>query len=227
MACWRKSIELDPKDARAHTVLGIALAQQKKLDEAMACWRKAIELDPRDARAHTGLGLALAQQKKLDEAMACWRKAIELDPKYAAAHNGLAWHLATADDPKVLDFPKALEHARKATELAPGDPNAWENLGVAQHRCGDFAGAVANLEKVGRMPGGKLSIDAHFFLAMAYWRAGNQEAARKCYAEAVVRANNEPGRFRTEAEQVMGIGAAGKAESGKGKTESGKGKAER
>src|ERR1041384_5518504 len=35
----------------------------------------------------------------------------------------------------------------KATELVPGEPASWANLGVASHRLGDFDAAAAPIEK--------------------------------------------------------------------------------
>ena len=66
-----------------HLDLGAALAQQKKLDEAIAVYRKIIELAPTSnsaAAAYFGIGNALHRQKKLPEAIAAYYRSIELDP---------------------------------------------------------------------------------------------------------------------------------------------------
>ena len=60
IACYRKAIELDPKNSGLpHTTSASPCASQKKLDEAIACYQKAIELDPKYAEAHTNLGNVL------------------------------------------------------------------------------------------------------------------------------------------------------------------------
>ena len=90
IACFRKAIELDPKDAMAHNNLGDALRQKGQVDEAIACYRKAIELDPKYAAAHCNLGtICSIPSGDYEAAIACYRKAIELDPKYALAHYNL------------------------------------------------------------------------------------------------------------------------------------------
>ncbi len=69
--------------------LGIALAGQGKVDEAVAAFREAIRLKPDYAEAHNNLGIALAGQGKVDEAVAEHREAIRLKPDYALAHTNL------------------------------------------------------------------------------------------------------------------------------------------
>src|SRR5439155_590671 len=80
---------LRPRSGATWHNLGVALRDQKKLDEAIACYHNAIELDPKSAFAHNNLGNSLRSQKKVDDAIACYRTAIELDPKYAVAHFNL------------------------------------------------------------------------------------------------------------------------------------------
>jgi tetratricopeptide (TPR) repeat protein len=64
---------------------GIALADQKKHNEAIKCCDKAIRLNPDYADAWNNKGLALKAQKKYDEAIKCYDKAIQLDTNYAVA----------------------------------------------------------------------------------------------------------------------------------------------
>ena len=40
IACFRKTIELNPKSAAAHFNMGLALHGKGKADEAIACFRK-------------------------------------------------------------------------------------------------------------------------------------------------------------------------------------------
>jgi tetratricopeptide (TPR) repeat protein/serine/threonine protein kinase len=208
--CHRKAIELDPGDARWHFGLGSALQARGKLEEAIACYKRATELDPKDVQAHSNLGVVLWRQGKLDDAIASYGTAIDLDPKCATPHNNLAWLLATRPNAQPRDFPRALELAKKAVDLAPKNSNYWRTLGMAQYRVGDWEAAVAALLKVKEVgsPGDSLE---WFPLAMAYWRLGNKEEARKYYDRAVRWTEmNQPQdelrrRFRAEAEDVLGI----------------------
>jgi superkiller protein 3 len=209
IACYRKAIELDPKYAPAHSYLGFALQAQGKLEEAIPCCRKAIELDPKLAPARNNLGIALNAQGKLEEAIACYRKAIELDPKSTQAHSNLAWLYATCSDLKMRDPARALQHAKKALELAPARAD-YNTLGVAQYRAGNFQEAVSALEKSMELRKGGNSFD-WFFLAMARWQLGDKKDARQWYDRAVAwmeknqPKNEELARFRTEAAELLGV----------------------
>ena len=46
IACYRKAIELDPKNAMAHDSLGSALATKGQDDEAIACFRVSMDPNP-------------------------------------------------------------------------------------------------------------------------------------------------------------------------------------
>lgn len=210
IACYRKAIELDPKYAIVHNNLGGTLQSQGKLDEAIACWRKAIEVDPKHPMAYNNLGVALHKQGKLKEALTYWQTATELDPTHEGVLCHLVWSLATTPDLDLRDASSAVTYAHKAVELNPADPNKWNNLGVAQYRAGDWPGAVEALQKADAMT--EVGDRCHrMFYAMAHWQLGDNEKARKLYAEGAAwiaehrKDNEEQRRFRTEAEQLMGI----------------------
>ncbi|MBI1918116.1 MAG: tetratricopeptide repeat protein, partial [Planctomycetes bacterium] len=209
IASYKKAIELDPKNVSAYYNLGLALSAQKNHDEAIASFRKVIELAPKHVSAHAQLGHALWYKGQLKEAIPCWQKALAINPKYTWAHTTLAWHLATAADLKLRDPQAAVAHARKAVDLEPKTPNHWSNLGVALLRAGDYKAAVETLEKADGMWKGD---HQHcFFLAMAYWKIGDKDKARRAYEQGVQwmdknQPNNEElRRFRAEAEKWLQI----------------------
>src|SRR5713226_6505458 len=78
MACYRRALEIDPRDAQAHNNLGHALAQQGKVEEAIASYRRAIQADRGHAQAHCNLGLLLSRQGRFQEALAAleWGHAL-------------------------------------------------------------------------------------------------------------------------------------------------------
>ncbi|MAG93095.1 MAG: hypothetical protein CMJ48_05035 [Planctomycetaceae bacterium] len=184
IACFRRAIELDPQLAVAHSNLGSALHNQGKLEGAVAAYKKALELDPKNAFTHNVLGDALARLKKPDEAIACFREALRLDPELVAAHGNLGWCLANASDPEHRDPKQALFHADKAVALNPNSCIAWQVLGWAQYRSGNWEESIAALKKSIQFQDDD---DPRQWccLAMAHWQLGHKDEARNWYDKAV------------------------------------------
>ena len=78
-----------------HNNLGLALADQGKLDEAEYHYREAIRIQPDYAEAYNNLGIVLRDLSKFDGALACWEEALRLKPQYAAPrlNRALVWLL--------------------------------------------------------------------------------------------------------------------------------------
>ena len=83
-----------PDSADVHNVLGIALAEKGRMDEAIAEFREALRLEPDSARTHWHLGAALAYHGVRDQAVEHLRRSVQLDPANAAARRDLDAMLA-------------------------------------------------------------------------------------------------------------------------------------
>jgi spermidine synthase len=86
--------DIVPDSADLHNVMGIALAEQGRIDEAIAEFREAARLEPDSARTHWHLGAALASRGARDEAIEHLRRSVQLDPRNEAARHDLAVVLA-------------------------------------------------------------------------------------------------------------------------------------
>ena len=73
----------------------------------------------------------------------------------------------------------------RAVELAPGQQSYLNTCGVVLYRAGQYAVAVTTLEK--SLDAGKGQFDGFdlFFLAMAHYRLGHREEARRCLDRAI------------------------------------------
>ena len=136
-AAYRTAVELDPKNAFAHSNLGWALNGWGRYNEAISILRKAIALDPKNAYAHANLGYALDQKGQYDEAIPILRNAIALDPKNALAHANLGYAL----DQKG-QYDEAIPILRNAIALDPKNALAHANLGYALDQKGQYDEAI-------------------------------------------------------------------------------------
>jgi tetratricopeptide (TPR) repeat protein len=94
---FTKVLELDPKDRRVRAVLGDALLQAGRIEEARAAWLQAAGFQSQDAAAIVKLAagyFAMAEQNAkrsdLPTAERLYRRAIVLDPNHARARGRLA-----------------------------------------------------------------------------------------------------------------------------------------
>jgi len=89
------------RDAETLSNLGVTLAQQGKLDQAIPTLREAVRLKPDYAQAQHNLGVALAHQGRPDEAVACFRQALQCKPDYAEACYNLGNVLAELSEARA------------------------------------------------------------------------------------------------------------------------------
>lgn len=112
-AILREAVALQPRSARAHSKLGVALARQGRYEEAVEAFRRALESDPLYAPAYSNLGAVYHELGRLDDALTAYQKAIEVDPDYWIAHQNLA-----ALHKQRGDYGAFVRHMKRATWLA-------------------------------------------------------------------------------------------------------------
>jgi len=168
---WRHALAIDQESRKAHNNMGVLLAHQGKLKEAIQHYYKAIKLDPNYMKAYNNLGGLLARQGKWKEAIQQYYKAIKLDPNFVKARNNLgdalwsrgkfdeaiqSYHEALRIDPGNVDahynlgnglrsqgkLEEAIEHYRQALQVNPGDSLTHNNLGIALVEQGKINDAI-------------------------------------------------------------------------------------
>ncbi len=126
-----------------------------------------------------------------EQAQTDMKKAVESPLAGAQYYNDLAWRLATG--PAAFRDPeRALAMARKAVALTPGDALYLNTLGVAQYRAGQYAEAIATLEKSLAASKGESDAFDLFFLAMARFQIGEIPRARAEFDRAVRWRRDQP-----------------------------------
>ena len=121
----KQSLALNPKEYRAHVLLGYIYGAQQKLDLAAASFAQAIRLEPKDKEVYLVKAQVDFLRNKHDQALAAAQKAIALDPKYGEAQ--LMFGALLKDDPKRR--PEAIAALRAAIDINPKLVAAYDDLG--------------------------------------------------------------------------------------------------
>jgi hypothetical protein len=139
IAAWKKVLELDPRNAKAHNNLGNALMWQGNLAEGTAHLQKARELDPEFNEARSDFGIAFYNREQFRAAMKkpdCEAAAVFGNKILAVAPDDAEVKKALADcSLKQIreqmrtaignsDWAAALSLANKILAVAPGDDEA-------------------------------------------------------------------------------------------------------
>lgn len=110
---FARAVELAPDSAVAHSKLGVALAHQSRLDEAVSRFNHAIAVAPSYAPAYSNLGNAYRAKGMLPEALAAYQRAVTIDPDYWIAHQNLGILYK-----QMGRVGEAVEHLKRATRLS-------------------------------------------------------------------------------------------------------------
>jgi tetratricopeptide (TPR) repeat protein len=86
---YRKAIELNPRDAKLHYNLSLALDRLPDIAAERMELQRAVELDPKLAVAQNQLGLIALRRGQHTEAEARFKKALEAAPAFAEAQSNL------------------------------------------------------------------------------------------------------------------------------------------
>ena len=121
----KQSIALDPKDYRAHVLIGYIYGAQQKFDLASQSLAQAIKLEPKDKEVYLLKAQIDFFRNEQTEALAAAKKAVALDPKYGEAQ--LMVGALLKRDPKRQN--EAIAALRVAIDINPQLVAAYDDLG--------------------------------------------------------------------------------------------------
>ena len=116
-----KEIEIDPKNAGAHFVLGEIESKNGDWEEAIKQFSTAARLDPNFAEAYVGWGFALVTLKRYQEAIAPLRTAERLSPANPAIHYSLGTALSRTGQKEEAEKEFAIHRELVATKPTPSE----------------------------------------------------------------------------------------------------------
>jgi tetratricopeptide (TPR) repeat protein len=230
LALRRAKLGLDHPDT-LWSMLGVATtcAQLGRHADAIKLYEETLAMQktklglkhPNTLATMTNLAISYLALGRHADALELYEETLKLKtaglgtnhPDTLISMNNLAWLLATAPDVKFRDPPRAVDLAAKAVAGDPNKADFRDTLGVARYRAGDSKGAIAELQQaIGlRKAEDTANCPAGFFLAMAYWQAGDKGAARVWFDKAVAwmdqakqKDDADLKRFRAEAAELLG-----------------------
>jgi eukaryotic-like serine/threonine-protein kinase len=158
----RKAVELDNNSPEAHAALAIALANDRKWNEAEAEFRRTLALNPNNAAAHYFYAITLlAPQNRNDEALEQYRIAVSLDPLSSIVNTNYALMLLQA-----RRYSESLAQFQKVLARDPNFRPAHYKLSMLYANQGRFADAVNEIRHIIPKPTA-VSPDAKGYLELA------------------------------------------------------------
>jgi eukaryotic-like serine/threonine-protein kinase len=120
---FKKAIELDPNNARAHHHYGLYLAALGRKEDSLSEMEKAQELDPLSLIISANIAWCQFLGRDFEKAIDQAKSTLTMDPNFAVAHE----YLGQAYTEKK-QYPEALAEFRKAMELANNDAGFQTDL---------------------------------------------------------------------------------------------------
>ncbi|MDG2207829.1 MAG: tetratricopeptide repeat protein [Pirellulales bacterium] len=138
----RHQLSKYPRKSEQKISLGLALANQGKIDQAAHVFREATSLNPQHVGAHYNLACMRSLLGKTPEAKEAFRAVLKMDPDHVESHNNLA--IILFNEGKLES---AVEHYRHALRLRPQFAIAHNNLGLALQRMGKLEEAAIHYRR--------------------------------------------------------------------------------
>jgi predicted O-linked N-acetylglucosamine transferase (SPINDLY family) len=122
-AALRRECEAYPASAEAHNVLGVALVNQSRTEDALAAFLAALRADPQHAEANNNAANVLAALGRRQEALPYLERALARNPALADGHLNLGLVLQS-----LHRYDEAIASFRRALALAPQMSYALSSL---------------------------------------------------------------------------------------------------
>jgi len=143
---YKRSIELNPRDATTHMWFSLLLAATGRIEEGIIECEQAVRLDPLALMVNAGLGWVYLCARRYDQMVDQGNKALELDPNFLPALYilGAASMLKGVQEPAIAAF-------QKAVDLSSGGSMYIAGLGWAYAQAGKRDDARIIVERLSKL----------------------------------------------------------------------------
>jgi TolB-like protein/Flp pilus assembly protein TadD len=165
-AAFRKAVELNPKNADAHSTFSHLLGILGRPDEALKHIETAVELDPLNPKILSFYGGVLGDAGRYDDAIKAYQKALDLNPTQGVAGNIIGALYASGREEEAVKMQK--ERWKNDPERLKAFEEGYAEAGWpgAHKRVGDLYVKRSETSYVG--PG---------LIANCYYQAGDMDKA--------------------------------------------------
>ncbi len=143
-----KYVAARPGDIRGHALLGWALYETKRYDDAVQEFERALAINPDDPYVEVNLAKIYAYQKKTDKALKLFKKGM---PQAGADADASAFYFYATALKDVGNLAEAESNIRKAIQLDPKDLNAHRLLAEILNLEGKDEEALAEVNRVNQL----------------------------------------------------------------------------
>jgi serine/threonine protein kinase len=119
-----KAVELDPKNVRLHSQLGLAYMRLQDYSKAIGAYQKATELDPQFTDAYFNLGYIYAMKKDYSKSEDMYARTVKLAPSYL---DEALYNLSIVQE-KQGKKKESIENLEKALKINPQNEMAKKLL---------------------------------------------------------------------------------------------------
>lgn len=206
-----KSIEADPRYARAYNVMGVVCYRKGSDNEALRNFRKAVQLDSNDVDAFYNLGTMYCLRNNYESALTTLKKALKKHPKSLKLYYclGAAYRLRGDYQKAVMcyeevlkidssnlkaflmlgdvsrdqgEYDRAQSYYNNAVRINPRYAPAYKGLGRTYTLWNNYSKAIHSYQKAVQIDPN--DADTYCLIADLYKRQGNAQREQNSYKKA-------------------------------------------
>jgi len=186
-AAMLKAIDQAPTQAGTYLLLSKLYVSAGKEQAALDRLNSLVS-KTKSAPGYMQIGVIYEAMKDYPKARDAYEQSISINPDFVPALNNLSYLYSE----RLNDPEKAYPLAKKACDLAPGDPSSADTLGWITYKKGDYAHARTMIEdSASKMPD---EAEVQYHLGMVRYMMGDEELARQALQQAAASKTDFPGK---------------------------------